>query len=258
MRILDGAYGTLLAAHLASDESADDLCVRDPRLVIDAHRAYLEAGATGIRTNAGQAWRRDSTRRRTGLQLAALDCAREAIELHGGPAAIELAATIGPAGIEPRDYWRDLELLLDAEVAVVQVEHLARVEELAAALAAWDEVARGVDGVSLMLGITVAQGRGEAAARPLLDAAGDAPEGVRVGLRCCEGAAGLRPYLERLYEQRGASTWLAPGAGADLEEPAHWAQSVHELSDGFDLDAVGGCCGTTPTYHQELVETLGS
>jgi 5-methyltetrahydrofolate--homocysteine methyltransferase len=258
MRILDGAYGTLLAAHLASDETADDLCVRDPRLVIDAHRAYLEAGATGLRTNAGQAWLRDSTRRRTGLQLAALDCAREAIALHGGPAAIELAATIGPAGIEARDYWRDLELLLDAEVTVVQVEHLARVGELSAAVAAWDEVARGVAGVSLMLGVRVAQSRGEGVARALLDAAGDAPEGVRVGLRCCEGPAELRPYLERLFEQRGATTWVAPGVGTELDAPARWAESMLELTDGLELDAVGGCCGTTPTCIQELAESLGT
>ena len=252
MRILDGAYGTLLDHHVAGDETADDLCVRAPRLVVDAHRAYLEAGATGLRTNAATAWRRGSTRRRTGLQLAALDCAREAIALHAGSQEVELAGTIGPAGIEARDYWRDIEVLLDAEVAVVQVEHLARVGELSAALAAWGEVARGVQGASLLLGVTLVPARGEAEARALLDAACDAPEEVRVGLRCCDGPAGLRSHLERLQERRDRATWVAPAIGRHVDEPAGWAEALAELVDGLDVAAVGGCCGTTPSFVREL------
>jgi methionine synthase I (cobalamin-dependent) len=255
VRIHDGAYGTLLQRHLHGDETVDDLSLREPSLVIDAHRAYLEAGATAIQTNAFLAHLRTSTRRRRELQVAALDCAREAVVV-AGSADAQVFATIGPAGTEPRAFWDDLDLLLGAEASGVQVETITDRRIADAFLAAWHEVARGVSGVTVHVGCSVSPSRGADAMRWVRELACDAPEDVVIGLNCCEGPLGLRTLLAELVELRGTA-WAMPSAGLPIVEPGvptrwplgvptDWAEAVAELVDGLELVGVGGCCGTTP------------
>lgn len=254
MRIHDGAYGTLLARELRGDETVDDLCLRAPSIVVDAHRAYLDAGADALQTNAFLAHLRSSERRRAELQRAALACAREAAAAADRPVLV--LATIGPAGAEPRDFWRDLELVLEAEAPGVLCETVTSRAIADAFLAAWDDVARGVRGVEVMLGCSVAPSRGREAARWVQELAADAPAEVSLGLNCCEGPLGLRPVLDQLCELR-ESAWAMPSAGLPTEEPGapprwpleraqDWADAVTELVDGLPVTAVGGCCGTTP------------
>jgi methionine synthase I (cobalamin-dependent) len=266
MRIHDGAYGTLLERHLSGDETADDLCLRAPNLVVDAHRAYLDAGASGLQTNAFLAYLRTSERRRAQLQLAALDCAREAA---GDRTDVLVAATIGPAGDSPRDYWRDLELLLDAGARAVQSEtHVARASA-DAFLAAWAEVARGVADVDVRLGLSISPAAGADACRWALELAQDAPEAVALGLNCCDGPAGLRGVLTELSDLRPGTSWAMPSAGLPTNAPgeptswplgpADWAAATAELAESLDLGSLGGCCGTTPASIAALAErTSGS
>lgn len=265
MRIHDGAYGTLLERHLRGGETADDLCLRDPTVVVDAHRAYLEAGATAIQTNAFLAHLRDPGRRRRDLQLAALDCARDASATVGTGALV--VATVGPAGDQPRDFWGDIELVLDAGAEAVLCETVTTRAVADAFIAAWNEVAHGVQ-VEPMLGCSVAPSAGDPAMRWVLELASDAPAHVRLGLNCCEGTVGLRPLLEGLVEQR-ETAWLVPSAGVPsrtaegttewpLADPAPWVESLLELVDGLPVEAVGGCCGTTPRSIARLAAEMRS
>ena len=254
MRIHDGAYGTLLQHHLHGDETVDDLCLRSPVHVVDAHRAYIEAGATAIQTNAFLAHLRTSRRRRDELQRAALACAREAAAI-AAPSTLVIA-TIGPAGVEPRDFWRDIELVLDAEAAAVLCETITDRRTADAYLDAWADVAAGVTGTQVLLGGSVSPSGGPDAVRWILDLASEAPEEVQVGLNCCEGPLDLRPTLEALCEVRGGA-WVMPSAGlprraadGDLqwpfEDPARWAEVVTELVADLPVSGIGGCCGTSP------------
>ncbi|MCW2924954.1 MAG: 5-methyltetrahydrofolate S-homocysteine methyltransferase [Thermoleophilia bacterium] len=255
MQVLDGAYGTLLQGHLHGDETVDDLCLRAPTLVVDAHRAYLEAGATWLGTNAFLAHLRGSRRRRDDLQRAALACAREAVSITD-VADVQVAATIGPAGPEPRDFWADLELLLDAGMGAVQCETLTDRRGADALLAAWGDVARGVEDVELRLGCSVSPSRGADAWQWVVELAADAPIEVRLGLNCCEGPEGLRDVLASLCERRGEA-WAMPSAGLPapdahgrpvwpLADPHRWADAVARLVADLPVHAAGGCCGTTP------------
>ncbi|MCW2926633.1 MAG: metH [Thermoleophilia bacterium] len=264
MRIHDGAYGTLLERHLRGDETADDLCLREPAVVIAAHVAYLDAGATSLQTNAFLAWMRSSERRRAQLQLAALACAREAAATVSS-GEILVAATIGPGSDEPRDYWRDLELLLDDGARGIQVETITDRSIADAFLAAWAEVAAGVRDVDVRLGCSVAPSVGAAAQRWVLELAADAPEEVHVGLNCCEGPTGLRPLLSELCELRERA-WVMPSAGVPfdrapgqsttwpLARPQDWRDATMELVADLPVSLVGGCCGTTPETIAALAE----
>jgi 5-methyltetrahydrofolate--homocysteine methyltransferase len=246
MLIHDGAYGTLLERHLAGDETADDLCLRAPNVVVDAHRAYLDAGARGLQTNAFLAHQRTSERRRAQLQLAALDCAREAV------------------GDSPRAYWRDLELVLEAGARAVQCETHVDRATADACLAAWAEVARGVEDVQLRIGLSIVPDDGAAASRWVLELAQDAPGSVAVGLNCCTGPTGLRGILAELAELRPGTCWAMPSAGLPLVEagvaprwplaPDEWAAATAELATDLDLAWLGGCCGTTPASVAALVD----
>jgi methionine synthase I (cobalamin-dependent) len=262
MRIHDGAYGSLLQRHLHGDETVDDLCLREPTLVIDAHRAYLDAGATALQTNAFLAHLRTTSGRRERLQLAALDCAREAVAASAREDVLVLA-TIGPIGTDPREYWRDLELLLEDGASAVQCETVTDRRIADAFLTAWDEVARGVRDVPVLLGCSVAPSQGAEAMRWVLELASDAPEHVELGLNCCEGPTGLRPLLDELSQLRSGA-WTMPSAGLPVTEAGHeprwpfadprdWAEAIAELVDGLQLGGIGGCCGTTPDHISALM-----
>jgi len=252
MRIHDGAYGTLLERHLHGDETVDDLCLRAPSLVVDAHRAYVEAGAEAIQTNAFLAHLRGSDRRRRELRHGALACAREA----AGSGGVLVFATIGPAGGEPRAFWEAIEQALDEGVDGVLCETVTDAATARAFAAAWTEVAAGVQGVEVLLGCSVSPSAGRDRSSWLLDLASDLSEDLQLGVNCCEGPIGLRGVLEELAERRGA-VWTMPSAGLPtieaggppswpLEEPARWAEAVLELVDDLPVHALGGCCGTRP------------
>lgn len=254
MLIHDGAYGTLLARHLLGGETVDDLAIRAPGLVIDAHRAYLDAGAQALQTNSFLVHARGSQRRRRLLIDAAVSCAREAIEQ--SPRPVELLGTVGPVGSVPRDWWPIFEQLLEAQVDAVLCETIAEAATAAACVAAWRDVAAGVHDVSLLLGCTVSPSRGVDAWRWVLDIADVAPDEIHVGLNCCEGPNGLRPVLEQLCDVRGTA-WTMPSAGRPdttasgepvwpLGDGDGWAQAAAALVAELPVSRVGGCCGSGP------------
>lgn len=255
MRLHDGAYGTLLARHQRGDETADDLCVRDPLLVTRAHASYLEAGATAIQANSFLVHLRSSSRRRRLLRRAAIDCADAAVAGAEGDALV--VATIGPAGSEPHDFWEAIEQFLELEVAAVLCETVTSRAVADAFLAAWADVAAGVDGVELLLGCSTDPADG-GAARWVVELAGEAPDVVHLGLNCCAGPQSMRSLLESIAERRG-TTWAMPSAGLPtgspggppawpLADPAEWAEATLEQVEGLPVGALGGCCGTTPDH----------
>ena len=264
MRIHDGAYGTLLAAHLHGDETVDDLCVRSPGIVVDAHRAYLDAGATAIQTNAFLAHLRGSDRRRRELRHAAVACAREAAGGDGGDERIPIVfATIGPDGEAPRAYWEPLEQALEGDVRGILCETVTTAAMARAFAAAWAEVGAGVREVEVLLGCSVAPTRGREACAWVADLATDLPADITLGLNCCEGPTGLRPLLEAIAERR-PMVWAMPSAGVPTQVPGgppswpfesstEWAAAVQEETLGLPVHALGGCCGTDPDFVGALV-----
>lgn len=248
MQLADGAYGTLLQPHLRSGETVDDLCSREPARIVDAHLMYLHAGARQIQTNSFLAWRRADVRRRA-IYLSALDCAREATATAGGSPGV--IGTIGPAGAQPRDFYRDLELLLDAQVDSVVCETVTDSAVAEAFCRAWKEVAVGV-GVIGRLHLSVSPSLG-AASWKWLSTFDDHSASLVLGLNCCEGPEGLREPLQRLNE-RSETVSVLPSAGLPERAlaPEPWSEAVAELCTQVQVDLVGGCCQTTPAHVSAL------
>lgn len=262
MRIHDGAYGTLLAQHLHGDETVDDLCLRAPNVVVDAHRAYLDAGVGAIQTNAFLAHLRSSDRRRRELRHAALACAREAAAAASGVEP-EVFVTIGPDRDGVRAFWEPIEQALEEDARGLLCETVTDAVTARAFATAWAQVGAGVTNVEVLLGCSVAPSRGRDACTWVFDLASELADDVSLGLNCCEGPTDLRPLLEEIAERR-TTVWAMPSAGVPrvdpgeppvwpLDDPIDWAGAVLEAVEDLPVHALGGCCGTAPDFVGALV-----
>ena len=150
--LADGAIGTMLYAAGASlDESFDALNLTRPELVLDAHRAYLDAGADLLETNSFGANRfkleafglADRVRE---INKKAVRLAREAREISGRPVLV--AGSIGPTGrtlapfgvVTPeavRAAFREqIEALLEGGVDLLVLETIGSLDEMTEAVGA--------------------------------------------------------------------------------------------------------------------------
>jgi 5-methyltetrahydrofolate--homocysteine methyltransferase len=81
---------------------------------------------------------------------------------------------------------------------------------------------------------------------------------LTIGLNCSFGAAQLRPHLAALSATADALVMAYPNAGLPNElgeydeAAAETAAQVREWIDSGLVNAVGGCCGTTPLHLAEI------
>ena len=260
--VLDGGLATELerrGADLSSSLWSARLLRDDPGEIVDAHRAFVEAGAEVVTSASYQASFEGLGDDAESLMRLSVRLAREA-----GPRWV--AASVGPYGAVLADgseyrgdyrlsvaelrLWhrRRLAVLADAGADVLAVEtipSLAEVEAVCAELAALDVpawVSVTCAGLSTRAGESAAEAFAIAAACPTV---------VAVGVNCTDpsDATALIPLAARagkpvvVYPNSGESwdaqarTWVGPG---------HLAPSA--VQEWVDTGArlVGGCCRVRP------------
>ena len=85
---------------------------------------------------------------------------------------------------------------------------------------------------------------------------------LTIGLNCSFGAAQLRPHLAALSAQADTLVMAYPNAGLPNElgeydeAAAETAAQVREWLDDGLVNAVGGCCGTTPDHIAAIAEAV--
>ena len=274
--LADGAMGTVLYASGASlDESFDALNLTRPELVLDVHRAYLEAGADLLETNSFGANRfklegfglAENVRE---INKKAVRLAREAREISGRPVLI--AGSVGPTGrtlapfgaVQPEAaraaYREQIEALLEGGVDLLVLETIGSLGEMTEAVLA----AREACDLPIVASMTFAEdGRTIGGNSPQEVAARLLGLGATaIGANCSVGPQKLLPVATALMrcveEAEGAAPAVLcmPNAGW----PAHVAGRVMypsspEYFAGFARRAaeagvriIGGCCGTTPLH----------
>lgn len=271
--VLDGAIGTMLLAG-ARAEPTDALTVREPRRVLDLHRAYLAAGADIITTNTFQSVAlgeaADGARERNAL---AARLARRAVEetVSGGARDLPfVAGAIGPpparwaastgASTAPvrAGYAEQAAGLLDGGVDVFLVETILDCASAeAAVLGIRDALARAGLQRPILLSVTLADRGGTAAAGHTLERTIDdllRLEPFGLGVNCSFGLAGLDRAVRRLSELAvpcvscHPSAGLPNPAGRHPDGPDDTAAGLGSLADAGLLNIAGGCCGTTPGH----------
>ncbi|MFK7886583.1 MAG: methionine synthase [Gammaproteobacteria bacterium] len=268
----------------------DLLCLTQPHLITDMHRAFLDAGARIIETNSFTSNQPsladydmedlvgEINRAAARLARAAADEAtartgkRHFVAGAIGPTnrTASLSPDVNDPGFRNIDfdalvatYTEAADALIDGGADFLLVETIFDTLNAKAALYAIDVVAqtRAIDiPIAISGTITDASGRtlsGQTTAAFWASVRHAKP--LLVGLNCALGAAALRPYLQELSTLADTYVSVYPNAGlpnefGEYEEtPDDMARVIAEFADAGFVNAVGGCCGATAAH----VEAIG-
>jgi methionine synthase / methylenetetrahydrofolate reductase(NADPH) len=269
----DGAMATqLYRSGVPVGVSFEELCLTNPRLVYDVHKAYYEAGARLMETNTFGA-NRDALARYglehkvTRINRVAVTIAREAAQddayVVGSIGSIIAGRVRKKVLDEYRDQFEEQAIaLLHAGVDGLILETFLDLEELLLAI----DVIRPLTGLPLICQLaTLDVGRTRdgytltEAFSQLQKAGADI-----IGLNCRLGPAEILRSFESASVPDGALLSAFPNAGrlgisdgeyAYKSSPEYFAESALRLREqGVRL--LGGCCGTTPDHVRAMAEAL--
>jgi homocysteine S-methyltransferase len=275
--VADGGLATELEAR-GSDLSdwlwSARLLMDAPDRVIDAHRAFFQAGAVIATTASYQASFEGLARRGVGPREAAglfrrsVELARAARdELAGDGRARWVAASVGPYGAALADgsEYRGRYGLTARELAVWHRPRLEALAEAAPDVLALETVPDLVEAEALLaviagLGIPAwltytVDGDRTRAGQPLAEAfavAAEAPEVVAVGVNCC-APSDVTPAIAAAREATGKPVIVYPNSGEGWDAGRRDWNGQSSYSAGLSREwiaagasIVGGCCRVTP------------
>ena len=265
--VLDGAMGTVLNERgVAFNECFEQANVDRAQLVIEVHRAFLDAGAEGVHTNTFGLNRyrlgnHGLTRRLHEFAAAAQENARGAageqryVIASLGPTGVAIEPIGRVAHIEARQAYKEAAGAFDLTVVDgFSLETFSNLYELI-------EAVRGVREISDLpifahftvtsAGVTL-MGTHPEEACDLLE-----KEGVdAIGVNCSTGPAAVLEAALKMMEHCNLAISARPNAGMPRESegrvfyennPDYFARFARRfLQAGGQV--LGGCCGTTPDH----------
>lgn len=269
----------------------DHLSLTRPDVVESIHTAYFEAGADIVETNSFQASRTRLEEWELGdrtfeLNRAAAAIARRVADrfaADGRPRFV--AGSMGPSGYLPSSEDPDLGRLGLADLVaafrdqarglveggadVLILETCQDILEMKAQmLAAREAMALAGRVVPLQCSVTL-----DPTGRMLLgtDVRGalatlEAMRADVIGLNCSTGPDLMRDSIRYLCENASTPVHCVPNAGLPINDggrtlypmrPEPFAETLREFVLDLGVNAVGGCCGTTPEHIRALVAAVG-
>jgi len=267
--VADGAMGTnLFDLGLSNGDCGEIWNVEQPDRVRSIHQSMVDAGADILLTNTFGANRyrlqlHKSEQRVRELNMAGVAVARQVAD--AVDRSVVVAGSVGPTG----DVLEPLGTRTQTEAEdVIWIETIFAENELAAAITAVERV--GVDYVSTMTfdtGGKTMMGLTPTDAGGLVGDFAIAP--LAFGANCGVGPAQMLDTLLGLQQRLVADVATVakcncgvPQMGTDMK--IHYSGTPEIMADYARLarDAgariIGGCCGTTATHIQAMVEALNS
>ena len=263
--LADGGMGTsLMDRGVPAGTCFDALSLEDPELVLEVHRAFVDAGSTFLTSNTFGANRYrlapHGHERRVGeLNRAGVELARKAGAMVAGsigPLGVRLAPYGRVSAVEAEAAFREqVEGLAEAGADVLLIETHSDLAEIEQAVAA----ARGVGDTAVI--VTAAFARDD---RTLLGHTAEqvaerlAALGVdAIGVNCSEGPAQVLRLIEAMRPIVGDTPLVAqPNAGGPAQvggrylypaTPDYMADHASALL-ASGVSFLGGCCGTGPAH----------
>lgn len=272
--IFDGGTGTILQSRgLRGGELPETWNLRRPEDIIDLHCGYLRAGCDIFNTNTFGANALKFPDDLEEIVTAAVNLAQEAKRRCGREDAY-VALDIGPTGklLEPLGdlpFEKAVELFGEvvrygsrAGADLVLIETMSDSYEAKAAVLAAKE------NCDLPVLVTVTfDGQGKMLTGGSVDSTVALLEGLRVdalGVNCGLGPEQMIPIVERLTEVCSIPVIVNPNAGLPRTEGGRTVYNVgpEEFADRMEkiarmgVQAVGGCCGTTPEHIRLTAERV--
>lgn len=280
---------------LAKDQKGNNdlLCLTRPDIIAAIHTAYFDAGADMVETNTFSSTRiamadygcEHLVRE---INLAAPKLARDAADAAQAKDGRRrfVAGAIGPTNktlsLSPdvndpgfreidydtlkADYRQQCDALIEGGVEFLLVETcFDTLNAKAAGLAAKEAAAASDRAVPLMLSFTITDMSGRNLSGHTITAFWYAVRHLKpltIGANCAFGADRMRPYLTELAKSADALILAYPNAGLPNELgqydelPARTAELIEEWVDGGLVNAVGGCCGTTPDHIAAIARSV--
>jgi 5-methyltetrahydrofolate--homocysteine methyltransferase len=269
------------------------LVLTRPDIVRNIHESYLEAGADVVETDSFTASRLKLDEYGLGertydVNLCAAKLAREACDKFSTsdwPRFV--AGSMGPTGMlisssdpslskityeQLRDlYAEQARALVEGGADLLLLETMQDLLELKAAIAGIRlEFARGLRRVPIQAQPTlITEGRMLLGTDiRAICATLDALQVDVVGLNCSTGPAQMRDSIRYLCENSRCFVSVVPNAGLPLmgpqgetiypEGPQELAHELAAFVRDFGVNAVGGCCGTTPEHIAALRDAVAS
>ncbi|MGI9251862.1 MAG: methionine synthase [Pseudohongiellaceae bacterium] len=308
--VLDGAMGTMVQALGLSDAefrgerfkgysqelagNNDLLGLGRPELLVDIHRAYLDAGADIIETNTFNATR--ASQADYGLEELSFEINLESARLARGVSdEVTLqtpdkprfvAGVLGPtsrsASISPDvndpglrntsfdelvdDYANSCRGLIEGGVHILMVETAFDTLNAKAALFAIQQVFEGLGRtLPVMVSGTITDASGRTLSGQTVAAFCNSVRHVKplsVGFNCALGAEQLRPHIAETGNLVDCFVSTHPNCGLPNEfgeydqSPEEMAGIIGEFAAAGLVNIVGGCCGTTPAHIAAIVEAV--
>jgi len=308
--VLDGAMGTMIQRHKLDEAgyrgtrfashpkdvkgNNDLLILSQPKVILDIHRAYLEAGADIIETNtfsstsiAQADYGMEALVHELNVEGAKL--ARQACDEYTAKTPDKprfVAGAIGPtnrtASISPdvndpgyrnvtfdelrKAFREQVEGLVAGGADLLLAETIIDTLNAKACMFAIDEFFED-SGLRLpvMISGTITDQSGRILSGQTAEAFWHSLRHVRplsIGLNCALGAAQLRPYVAELSRVADVLVSAYPNAGLPNafgeydEEPHTTAGHVGGWAKDGLVNIVGGCCGTTPDHIKAICESV--
>jgi 5-methyltetrahydrofolate--homocysteine methyltransferase len=258
----------------------DVLNLTRPDVVSEIHRAFLAAGADVTTTNTftstpiGQA---DYGLADTVYELNAAGArlARQACdEVATQQRPRFVAGSVGPLNVtlsmsarvdDPAfraatfdevcdGYAEQMRGLVDGGVDLFLLETVFDTLNAKAAIVAAQDVAPDMP---IVVSLTVVDRSGRTLSGQTVEAFWTSVEHAHllaVAMNCSLGGAEMRPWLAELSRVASVPVWCYPNAGLPNafggydESPAETAALLREFAESGLVNAVGGCCGTTPEH----------
>ena len=269
--IFDGAMGTMLQKKgLKLGENPEVLNLKEPTIIEEIHREYIDSGANVITTNTFGA--NELKLKLCNLEVEkVVDAAVEIAKKAKGNSNAYIALDIGPIGelLEPMgtlSFDRAYEIFkrqvvqgVKSGVDLILLETMTDLYELKAAVLAvkenselpvfctmtFEENSRTFTGCSPEAMVLVLEGLG-------VDA---------LGVNCSLGPKQLKPIIEEICSLAHIPVMVQPNAGLptlSIGNETKYDVTKEEFADTLcsfihsGVRVIGGCCGTTPDYIREL------
>lgn len=262
IKFFDGGMGTMLqAAGLKAGELPEKLNIENPKMILDVHRAYAEAGCEYVTTNT------------FGANRLKFDNVDEIVKAGVGiarQAGVRVLLDIGPTGklLKPMgdlDFDEAVSIFSDVVIAgrdgvdAILIETMSDTYEIKAAVLAakensnlpvyvtmiFDEKGRLLTGADVKTAVAMLEGLG-------VDA---------LGFNCGLGPKQMIPLVEELRRYTSLPIIVQPNAGLPVSvngqtvynvSPEEFAEDMQKIAN-IGVSFLGGCCGTTPAHLKKMI-----